>query len=258
MSSTETAKPSERTPPVSSTDAFTSTDALTVIRGIAAPLHLSNVDTDMIIPGRYLAVIKKSGLGTALFYPLRYTTVANTSTTVAAPVPNPTFILNRSPFTHAKFLFVTGENFGCGSSREHAPWALKDFGIRVVLAPSFAGIFFNNCFKNSVLCVVFPEGVLLEMAREAEEGGEFELNLEEQWILRPGGERVGFEVDGFKKWCLLNGFDEIALTLRVEGKISEYEEWRGKEFPWLEEEGCKMGGNRKIRVLSGKAKAVEW
>jgi 3-isopropylmalate dehydratase len=175
--------------------------------------------------------------------------------------PIPTFVLNKYPWTHAKFLIVTGENFGCGSSREHAPWALKDFGIRVVLAPSFAGIFYNNSFKNSVLPVSLPRELLLEMAEEAEATpeAEFELNLEEQYIMRPNGTKVSFEVDGFKRYCLLNGFDEIALTLQVENKINEYEEWRATEFPWLEEETCKPGGSRKkIHVPTQGASAVEW
>jgi 3-isopropylmalate dehydratase len=203
------------------------------LRGVAAPIHLSNVDTDMIIPGKYLAVVKKDGLGKALFTTIRYK--------VGTSEPISTFILNQSPWTQAKFLIVTGENFGCGSSREHAAWALKDFGIRVVLAPSFAGIFLNNAFKNGVLCVVFPKGLLLELANHAEmkPGSELELRLEEQILVRPTGEQIPFEIDNFKKYCLLNGLDEISLALQHEEEIEHYEKWRAKTFPWLEEEACK-------------------
>jgi 3-isopropylmalate dehydratase len=205
-----------------------SNDGLTTIKGVAAPLHLSNVDTDMIIPGKYLAVVKKTGLGKALFTSLRYD---------AEGKPKPDFVLNKPPGSSAKFLFVTGENFGCGSSREHAVWALKDFGIRVVVAPSFAGIFFNNAFKNGVLPVVLPSNLLAELAAEVEKDPqvEFELNLPEQVLIRPNGERIGFEVEEFKKYCMINALDEIDLALQHEESIRRYEQWRSKQFPWLEE-----------------------
>ena len=205
------------------------------LRGVAAPIHLSNVDTDMIIPGKYLAVVKKDGLGKALFTTIRYK--------VGTGEPISTFILNQPPWTQAKFLIVTGENFGCGSSREHAAWALKDFGIRVVLAPSFAGIFLNNAFKNGVLCVALPRALLLELANNAETkpDSELELRLDEQVLVRSTGAEIRFEIDGFKKYCLLNGLDEISLALQHEEEIDQYEKWRAQTFPWLEEEACKPG-----------------
>lgn len=218
------------------------------VQGVGAPLHLSNVDTDTIIPGQYLAVVKKDGLGKALFKTIRYK--------VGTGEPISTFILNKPPWTEAKFLIVTGENFGCGSSREHAAWALKDFGIRVVLAPSFAGIFLNNAFKNGILCVVQPRAVLLELAQDAERnpGSELELRLEEQVLIRASGDQIAFEIDGFKKHCLLNGLDEIALALQHNDEINRYEKWRGTTFPWLEEESCKPG----VRGLQGKQDWRDW
>jgi len=214
--------------------AFSSTEFDTV-RGVGAPLHLSNVDTDMIIPGQYLAVVKKDGLGKALFKTIRYK--------VGTLEPISSFILNNPPWTQARFLIVTGENFGCGSSREHAAWALKDFGIRVVLAPSFAGIFLNNAFKNGVLCVVLPRSLLLALAKDAEMNpeSELELRLEAQVLVRPSGEEISFEIDSFKKYCLINGLDEISLALQHEEEIDRYEKWRTITFPWLEEESCKPG-----------------
>lgn len=218
-----------------STTAPSSSAEFHAVRGVGAPIHLSNVDTDMIIPGQYLAVVKKDGLGKALFKTIRYK--------VGTGEPISTFILNKPPWTQAKFLIVTGENFGCGSSREHAAWALKDFGIRAVLAPSFAGIFLNNAFKNGVLCIVLPRPLLLELANDAETNPDLELELclEEQVLVRPSGEQIVFEIDGFKKYCLLNGLDEISLALQHEGKIDLYEKWRATTFPWLEEETCKPG-----------------
>jgi 3-isopropylmalate dehydratase len=205
-----------------------SDSGLRTLEGIAAPLHLSNIDTDMLIPGRYLAVITKSGLGKALFTSLRYTPSGDI---------NPSFVLNIPPYTSSKFLIVTGENFGCGSSREHAVWALKDFGIRVVMAPSFAGIFHNNAFKNGLLPVVIPRGKLLEWAKIAESvpEGSWTLDLLNQTITSPFQENVRFDVDEFKKYCMLNALDEIDLALKHEREIKFYEEWRAKAFPWLEE-----------------------
>jgi len=232
-------------------ETHSSNNGLVVVRGIAAPFHLSNTDTDMIIPGRYLAVVKKEGLGKGLFHSIRYE--------LGTERPLPDFILNKEPWTNSKFLVVTGENFGCGSSREHAAWALKDFGIRVVMAPSFASIFLNNAFKNGVLPVVLSRQVLVEMAEYAETHptAEFELRLLEQVIITPDGKTIPFEIDAFKKYCLINGLDEVALALLHEDKIRRYEKWRSEKFPWLEEVTNKLGPKAKFPVAS-RVESLDW
>ncbi|KAL4903652.1 hypothetical protein BDW74DRAFT_155907 [Aspergillus multicolor] len=198
----------------------------TTLKGIAAPMDRSNVDTDAIIPKQFLKTIKRTGLGTALFYELRYKDGQE----------DPDFILNQGIYRNSKILVVTGPNFGCGSSREHAPWALLDFGIKCVIAPSFADIFFNNTFKNGMLPIVIPEQATLEkIAEEARAGHEVEIDLVNQEIKDETGNKLAsFDVDTFRKHCLVNGLDDIGLTLQMEDKIATFEKKRTLETPWLD------------------------
>ena len=194
------------------------------ICGIAAPLPMMNIDTDMIIPKQFLKTIKRSGLGKNLFHELRYDLKGN--------IRND-FVLNWEPFNNA-IILITGENFGCGSSREHAPWSLLDFGFRCVIAPSFADIFFNNCFKNGILPIIVSEDlhqILLQDA-EMETTSIMKIDLENQKIVRKNGEQLDFEVDEFKKYCLLNGLDDIGLTLKSADKISSFEKEYSEKFSW--------------------------
>ncbi|CAN5738661.1 3-isopropylmalate dehydratase small subunit [soil metagenome] len=194
------------------------------LTGVAAPMPLINVDTDMIIPKQFLKTILRTGLGQNLFHEMRYDDAGGEA---------PDFVLNRPAYREARIL-VTGANFGCGSSREHAPWALMDFGIRCVIAPSFADIFYNNCFKNGILPVVLPEADVDRLMEDAERGANavVTVDLERQEITGPDGGRIGFEVDPFRKHCLLNGFDDIGLTLEKAGAIDAFERgYRGKA-PW--------------------------
>src|SRR5256885_2298800 len=179
-------------------------DKFTTLTGVAVPINMTHVDTDRIIPKNYLKTIKRTGLGKALFAEMRYD---------AAGREDPEFILNKAPFRKASII-VAGENFGCGSSREHAPWALLDFGIRCVIAPSFADIFFNNTFKNGILPITLPKEIVDEMMEDARKGANavMTIDLATQTITRPDGEKVHFEVDAFRKHCLLNGLDDIGLT----------------------------------------------
>ncbi|MFP4239876.1 MAG: 3-isopropylmalate dehydratase small subunit [Rhodosalinus sp.] len=195
------------------------------LTAIAAPLPLINVDTDMIIPKQYLKTIKRSGLGVALFDEMRYDDDGN---------ENPDFVLNREPWRAAEIL-VTGANFGCGSSREHAPWALDDFGIRCVIAPSFADIFWNNCFKNGILPVTLPQEQVDALMADAEQGGNARLtvDLENQVVTGADGTSYPFEIDPFKKHCLLEGLDDIGLTLERAGAIDTYEARVAIERPWV-------------------------
>jgi 3-isopropylmalate/(R)-2-methylmalate dehydratase small subunit len=197
----------------------------TTLTGVAAPLPLVNVDTDMIIPKQFLKTIKRTGLKDALFFEQRTNPDGST---------NPDFVLNRPAYQNAKIL-VAGANFGCGSSREHAPWALLDFGIRCVIAPSYADIFFNNCFKNGILPVVLPQSDVDKLMEDAQRGANaiVTIDLEKQEITGPDGGRISFEVDPFRKQCLLNGWDDIGLTLRNEQKISTFEASRKVSQPWL-------------------------
>lgn len=202
-------------------------DAFTKLTGIAAPLPLVNVDTDKIIPAKWLKTIKRTGLGTALFETLRYEDDGTTE--------KPDFVLNKEPYRKAEILIVD-ENFGCGSSREHAPWALLDFGIRCVIAPSFADIFNNNCYKNGILPIVLPKEQVDILLREAADAGDptFTIDLEKQEIHRPTGNEVfTFEVDAHKKHCLLNGLDDIGQTMERKGKIDEFESRQKSAEPWL-------------------------
>ncbi len=196
------------------------------LTGIAAPLPLVNVDTDQIIPAKWLKTIRRTGLGRGLFESLRFREDGS---------ENPDFVLNREPYRRAVIL-ITGENFGCGSSREHAPWALLDFGIRCVIAPSFADIFHNNCFKNGILPIVLPQETVDALMEEAEQTAEpvFTVDLETQTIHRPSGNApVRFEVDPFKRHCLLAGLDDIGLTLQRLAKIEAFEARQRLEQPWL-------------------------
>ena len=195
----------------------------TKLTAIAAPLPMMNVDTDMIIPAKWLKTIKRTGLGVALFESMRYR--EDTS-------EHPEFILNREPWRDAQIL-IAGPNFGCGSSREHAPWALLDFGIRCVIAPSFADIFYNNCFKNGVLPIALPQAQVDLLMEDARRGANARLtvDLEAQEISRPDGERIHFDIDPFRKHCLLNGLDDIGLTLEKAPAIDSFES-KLAERPW--------------------------
>jgi 3-isopropylmalate/(R)-2-methylmalate dehydratase small subunit len=200
-------------------------EKFTVLTGVAAPLPMINVDTDMIIPKQFLKTIKRTGLGKNLFDEMRYT---QDGKEVAD------FVLNKQAYRGAKIL-VAGANFGCGSSREHAPWAINDFGIRCVIAPSFADIFFNNCFKNGILPIVLPQDQVDKLLDDAARGANatVTVNLETQTITGPDGGTIHFEVDSFRKHCLLNGLDDIGLTLQREGKIATFEDGRKASTPWL-------------------------
>jgi 3-isopropylmalate/(R)-2-methylmalate dehydratase small subunit len=199
-------------------------DKFTRLSATAAPLHMANVDTDKIIPARFLKTIKRSGLGVHLFSDLRYEDNG---------AEKPDFVLNQPKYRHAEIL-VAGENFGCGSSREHAPWALLDFGIRCVIAPSFADIFFGNCFKNGILPVVLPHEICEKLMGDAKLGTNARLtvDLEKQVVIRPDGEETHFEVDAFRKHCLLNGLDDIGLTLAHAPAIDAFETRLQIEKSW--------------------------
>jgi 3-isopropylmalate/(R)-2-methylmalate dehydratase small subunit len=194
------------------------------LQGVAAPLNMANIDTDKIIPARFLKTIKRSGLGIHAFAGLRYNEDGS---------ENPDFVLNRPAYRQAQIL-IAGENFGCGSSREHAPWALLDFGIRCVIAPSFADIFFNNCFKNGILPIVLPEAQCAALLADAEAGANARIiiDLAAQTVSRPDGEAFGFEIGAFRKHCLLEGLDDIGLTLEKTASIDAYET-RTEDAPWM-------------------------
>ena len=195
------------------------------LTGVAAPLDILNIDTDMIIPKQFLKTIKRSGLGKNLFDEMRYDRNGGELAE---------FVLNRAPYRQAEIL-VAGDNFGCGSSREHAPWALLDFGIRCVISTSFADIFYNNCFKNGILpIVVSPDERDALMADAADtENPELSIDLVAQTIRRPNGITISFEVDAFRKKCLLEGLDDIGLTMEKSGSIDDFEANRTQQQPWL-------------------------
>ena len=202
--------------------------------GIAAPLDRANVDTDMIIPKQFLKSIKRAGFGPNLFDELRYLDEGQPDQDCAGRPLNPDFVLNQSRYQGTSVLLAR-ENFGCGSSREHAPWALDDFGIRAIIAPSFADIFYNNCFKNGLLPIVLPEAQVDQLFKEVEatEGYQLTVDLERHVVVTPSGEEFAFEVDNFRKHCLLNGLDDIGLTLQHADEIKAYEARRRQEAPWL-------------------------
>ena len=200
-------------------------DKFTTLTGVAAPLPQINVDTDMIIPKQFLKTIKRTGLGKNLFHEMRYD---HNDREIED------FLLNRPAYRNAQIL-VTGENFGCGSSREHAPWALLDFGIRCVIAPSFADIFYNNCFKNGILPIALPQEDVDKLMDDAGRGANaiVTIDLENQVITGPDGGSIAFEVDPFRKHCLLNGLDEVGLTLEQDVAISRHEGKVEAELPFL-------------------------
>ena len=205
-----------------------------VHQGLVAPMDRENVDTDAIIPKQFLKSIKKTGFGVNLFDEWRYLDHGEPGQDPASRKPNPDFVLNQPRYAGASILLAR-KNFGCGSSREHAPWALDQFGFRCVIAPSFADIFFNNCFKNGLLPIVLPEATIDLLFNEVavNPGYSLTIDLDQQVILRPGGEAHPFDVIAFRKYCLLNGFDDIGLTLRHKDKIQAYEANRLATKPWL-------------------------
>ena len=199
--------------------------AFKTLSGIAAPLPMINVDTDMIIPKQFLKTIQRTGLGKNLFDEMRYDQEGE---------EKPEFVLNRPAYREAEVL-IAGENFGCGSSREHAPWALLDFGIRCVIAPSFADIFFNNCFKNGILPIVLPQEVVDVLMDDARKGANARMtvDLENQTVTTSDGQSFAFEVDAFRKHCLLNGLDDIGLTLEKVSAIDTFEKTAAQARPWV-------------------------
>ncbi len=200
-------------------------DKFTVLTGVAAPLKTINVDTDMIIPKQYLKTIKRTGLGTGLFSEMRYKDDGS---------ENPDFVLNKPAYRKAQIL-VAGDNFGCGSSREHAPWALLDFGIRCVISTSFADIFYNNCFQNGILPIKVTAEELDKLFDDAERGANATLTIDlaNQTIQGPDGGTIKFDIDPFRKHCLLNGLDGIGLTKEKQGQIDKFEKKAAEARPWL-------------------------
>jgi 3-isopropylmalate/(R)-2-methylmalate dehydratase small subunit len=209
-------------------------DKFVVHKGLVAPIDRENVDTDAIIPKQFLKSIRKSGFGPNLFDEWRYLDHGEPGQDPASRKPNPDFVLNQPRYQGASVL-ITRKNFGCGSSREHAPWALQQYGFRALIAPSFADIFFNNCFKNGILPIVLPETEVAKLFDEvaAFPGYELTVDLPRQVVVKPQGEEIPFEVQAFRKYCLLNGFDDIGLTLRQSDKIKAYEAERLATKPWL-------------------------
>jgi 3-isopropylmalate/(R)-2-methylmalate dehydratase small subunit len=195
------------------------------LEGIAAPLPLINVDTDKIIPAKYLKAIGRKGIGKGLFAGLRYLPNGD---------ENPGFVLNKPAYRNSVIL-IAGQNFGCGSSREHAPWALQDFGINCVVAPSFADIFYNNSFKNGMLLIRLSQEVIDQLMADAEKGANarFSVDLPSQTITTPEGQAISFDVDGYRKRCLLEGLDEIAITMKKSASIASFEAGHLKNEPWL-------------------------
>ena len=195
------------------------------LTGVAAPMNMINIDTDQIIPKLHLRTIKRTGLGKVVFEELRFNTDGS---------EKPDFVLNQEPYRNAKII-VAGDNFGCGSSREHAPWALDDYGIRVIIAPSYADIFFNNSFKNGLLPIVLDRETVDRLFKEcaATPGYRLTIDLAAQTVTTPTGTSFKFEVDAFRKHCLLNGLDDIGLTLQHVQQIKAYEQRRKQEAPWL-------------------------
>ena len=200
-------------------------DKFTELTGVAVPLPMINVDTDMIIPKQFLKTIKRTGLGKDLFHEMRYASDGS---------ENPDFVLNQPAYRNASIL-IAGANFGCGSSREHAPWAILDFGIKCVIAPSFADIFYNNCFKNGILPITLPQVEIDKLLDDASRGANatMTVDLEAQEIRGPDGGVIRFDIDPFRKKCLLEGLDDIGLTLEKQNNIASYEEKQQAERPWV-------------------------
>merc|ERR1719277_914069 len=212
----------------------------TTLAGTSAKLDIQNIDTDMIIPKQFLKTIKRSGLGVSAFYELRYDPETGEE--------NPDFVLNQGAYRSSQIL-VAGDNFGCGSSREHAPWAINDFGIRCLISTSFADIFYNNCFKNGMLPIRLPEADVRELMADAQAEQEIEIDLPAQKIVRADGRTISFEVEAFKKHCLVNGLDDIGLTMQKADLITDFEGRRSDKFPWLDGLGYK--GKKFIAVEQG-------
>ena len=206
----------------------------TVHQGLVAPMDRENVDTDAIIPKQFLKSIRKTGFGPNLFDEWRYLDVGYPGQDPSSRKPNPDFVLNQPRYAGASILLAR-KNFGCGSSREHAPWAIDQYGFRTIIAPSFADIFFNNCFKNGLLPIQLPEATVAQLFDEcaAFPGYSLTIDLERQVIVKPQGEEIPFEVQPFRKYCLLNGLDDIGLTLRHKDKIAAFEAQRLAQKPWL-------------------------
>ncbi|AVP57276.1 3-isopropylmalate dehydratase small subunit [Pulveribacter suum] len=206
----------------------------TTHQGLVAPMDRENVDTDAIIPKQFLKSIKKTGFGPNLFDEWRYLDKGEPGMPQEQRKPNPDFVLNQPRYQGASILLAR-QNFGCGSSREHAPWALAQYGFRAIIAPSFADIFFNNCFKNGLLPIVLPEGTVDRLFGEvfAFPGYELTVDLQQQVIVQPQGQEIPFEVNAFRKYCLLGGYDDIGLTLRHKDKIAAFEAERLARKPWL-------------------------
>ena len=200
-------------------------DKFTKLRGVAAPLNMINIDTDKLIPKQFLKTIKRTGLGKHLFNEMRFNEDGS---------EKQDFVLNKSAYREASII-VAGDNFGCGSSREHAPWALLYFGIKCVISTSFADIFYNNCFKNGIQPIVVNKQQLDQLMDDAENGANavLDVDLEAQEIIRPSGEKVTFEIDEFRKHCLINGLDDIGLTMEKEENIDNFEKRRAAEQPWV-------------------------
>ena len=209
-------------------------DKFTVHQGLVAPMDRENVDTDAIIPKQFLKSIRKTGFGPNLFDEWRYLDHGEPGMDAATRKPNPDFVLNQPRYAGASILLAR-KNFGCGSSREHAPWALDQYGFRAIIAPSFADIFFNNCFKNGLLPIVLPEATVAQLFDEvaAFPGYQLTVDLDRQVIVKPDGTEIAFDVQPFRKYCLLNGFDDIGLTLRQTDKIKAFEAERLANKPWL-------------------------
>lgn len=204
------------------------------LTAIVVPMDRANVDTDAIIPKQFLKSIKRSGFGPNLFDEWRYLDQGEPGMDNSKRALNPDFVLNQARYQGAKIL-IARENFGCGSSREHAPWALEDYGFRVIIAPSFADIFFNNCFKNGILSITLDAAIVDQFFKSvaSTEGYSLTVDLQNQTIATPQGEQIPFEVDAFRKHCLLNGLDDIGLTLQYVDDIKAYEQKRQQEAPWL-------------------------
>ncbi|MGY0195580.1 3-isopropylmalate dehydratase small subunit [Leptothrix sp. BB-4] len=208
--------------------------AFTVLKGLVAPMDRANVDTDAIIPKQFLKSIARTGFGPNLFDEWRYLDKGEPGQDPASRKPNPDFVLNQSRYQGASVLLAR-ENFGCGSSREHAPWALEQYGFRAIIATSYADIFFNNCFKNGLLPIVLPESVVARLFDEVHGfvGYQLTIDLPRQVVVKPDGTEIAFDVQPFRKYCLINGYDDIGLTLRHADKIRSYEAERLARMPWL-------------------------
>ena len=206
--------------------------AFTTLTALVVPMDRANIDTDAIIPKQFLKSIRRAGFGPYLFDEWRYLDHGEPEMDCTNRPPNKDFVLNQPQYKGAQIL-LTRENFGCGSSREHAPWALEDYGFRVIIAPSFADIFFNNCFKNGILPIVLPAETVDQLFKEMADGYQLTVDLQSQTITTPSGQIIGFNVDENRRYRLLNGLDDIALTLQQADKIKAYEVERAKRAPWL-------------------------